>query len=148
MGKIVLTYDQPSRTNWVRKSRVHCNSELRHTQEQSTCNVTNHIIFIHVSARQIQKLLISGFVSNCRHRATNEITNYAFSNLHNVQTVKKKETIYCKDMLNVFLRQWKRKTTKVAEEYCWTITLMAGRSCGGRSVSIVSEREFQVDSRV
>jgi hypothetical protein len=24
MGKIVLTYDQPSRTNRVRKSRAHC----------------------------------------------------------------------------------------------------------------------------
>jgi hypothetical protein len=24
MGKIVLTYDQPSGTNWVRKSRAHC----------------------------------------------------------------------------------------------------------------------------
>jgi hypothetical protein len=28
-GKIVLTYDRPSGTNWVRKSRVHCISKCR-----------------------------------------------------------------------------------------------------------------------
>jgi hypothetical protein len=41
-----------------------------------------------------------------------------------------------------FLVGIKRNETKVVEEYGWAITLAAGRTCCGRSVSSVLESGF------
>jgi hypothetical protein len=46
------------------------------------------------------------------------------------------------------VRELKRHETKVAEEYCWAITLATGRSCCCRSGSSVLDFGFQLDSLV
>ena len=52
-----------------------------------------------------------------------------------------------KSVSNVFLRDWKRRETKVAEEYCWVITHVAGRSCCCRSGSSALEFGFHLDCK-
>ena len=47
---------------------------------------------------------------------------------------------------NFTVLEWKCNESNVAEEYCWTITQAAGRSCCGRSDSRVLELGFTLDS--
>ena len=49
---------------------------------------------------------------------------------------------------NFFLLELKWIETQVAEEYWWAITQAAGRSCCGRSGSIVFDLAFQLDCLV
>jgi hypothetical protein len=100
-----------------------------------------------VSAKQIQKLLRSGFVSNCRHHAPNEISNYAFSNLHNFQKVKKRNDIL-RTHVECFLAAMKAQNDEGGGRI-----LLDDNTGGGtimrRPFSFdVLECEFQVDSLV
>jgi hypothetical protein len=55
------------------------------------------------------------------------------------------EQIFFKLPPNFTVRELKCIETKVAEEYWWTITQAACRSCCGRSDSVVLELLFQLD---
>jgi hypothetical protein len=57
-------------------------------------------------------------------------------------------TSFFKTRAKCFLLERKRSWTKLAGEYCWAITQVAGRSCRGRSGYRVSEFGFNLTTTV
>ena len=77
---------------------------------------------------------------------TYAISSYAFSDLRSFIKVRKcNDSIFWR-RVEFFLTGVKEQWEYVAEEYCWVITHVAGRSCWGWSCCIVLESGFQLDS--
>jgi hypothetical protein len=116
-----------------------CTSSYLRTQQLHGLPTT-----IQLSAKQIQKLQINGFALNYRNPATYEIWSYAFRNLWIFQKVSKNNIL--QTHVECHLVAMKAQRDEGGGRILLGVTHVPGRSCGGRSVSIVLECVFQLDS--